>query len=438
MILLSSVVRKPAVIMTSLVVIVSIIALAFTPAFSDQMGPVLRLLGINSCSKSTPCAQFTNSGTGAGAQGTSTKGNGLNGVTQFNSTSASNGTSGIFGNDLSTSGTYDVGVSGLSVRGTGVSAASTSGNAITASSIGGSGLIATSTNSDAIYATSTNFYGIGGLTLNNSLTRGTGYAGVLAQDNSSDGGHLNSGLLGYSVNGTGVAAFSAHWAGANVVGGSGIVPAISLVGNAGADLIDACSGGAYNPCTQLGAFSVGVDGTIFTSGCVEVGIDANYCYTGSSGNVNITGQYQKNGQCLQGCLAPTATRPGRSVVSYVATQSLPTIDDFGEATLQNGYAYVGLDSAFANVIDSSANYLVFITPEGDCRGLYVTQRTSHGFVVRESMGGRSSVAFGYRIVAKPLGDRSKRLPMVAIPKLQMRPGPHASNVAARSSRSTHR
>ncbi|HET9341933.1 MAG TPA: hypothetical protein VFO25_03310 [Candidatus Eremiobacteraceae bacterium] len=416
--LLSRVGRKPAVIAASLFAAVWIVTLAFVPAVSDQVGPVLRFIGINSCNKTTACVQYTNSGTGAGAQGTSLKGTGLVGVTQFNSTSASNGTSGISGKDSSTSGTFDSGISGLSVRGTGVSASSTSGNAIVASSTGGSGLIATSTNSDAIYATSTNFYGVGGLTLNNSTATGTGYAGVLAQDNSSDGGHLNSGVLGYSVNGFGVAAFSSNWAGANVIGGAGIVPALSLIAPAGADLIDACSGNVHNPCTQLGAFSVGDDGTMFTAGCIEVGIAANYCFTGSTGNVNIAGQYLKNGQCLQGCAAPSPTRPGHAVVSYVPTQSLPSIDDFGEASLQNGYAYVQLDPAFRNVVDRNASYLVFITPEGDSRGLYAAQKTAQGFAVRENMGGHSSLTFDYRIVAKPFGEQGQRLQMVTIPKLR--------------------
>ena len=416
--LLSRVGRKPAIIATSLFATVWIVTLAFVPAVSDQVGPVLRYLGITSCSKTTACAQYTNSGTGAGAQGTSLKGSGLIGVTQFNSTSASNGTSGISGRDSSTSGTFDSGISGLSVRGTGVSASSTSGNAIVASSTSGSALIATSTNSDAIYATSAKFYGIGGLTLNPSLTTGTGYAGVLAQDNSSDGGHLNAGVLGYSVNGVGVAAFSSNWAGANVMGGAGIVPTLSLIAPAGADFIDACSGNLRNPCTQLGAFSVGDDGTVFTNGCVEVGIAANYCFTGSTGDVDISGQYLKNSECLLGCAAPSQARPGHAVVSYVPTQSLPSIDDFGEATLQDGYAYVQLDSAFGNVVDRNAGYLVFITPEGDSRGLYVTQKTAQGFVVRENLGGHSSLAFSYRIVAKPLGTQERRLPMVTIPKLQ--------------------
>jgi hypothetical protein len=54
-------------------------------------------------------------------------------------------------------------------------------------------------------------------------------------------------------------------------------------------------------------------------------------------------------------------------------------------------------------------YHVFVTPEGDCKGLYVTQKSPAGFVVRELQGGRSTLTFDYRIVAKPLDDDGRRL-----------------------------
>ena len=46
------------------------------------------------------------------------------------------------------------------------------------------------------------------------------------------------------------------------------------------------------------------------------------------------------------------------------------------------------------------DYRVFLTPEGDCRGLFVRRKTAANFEVRELMGGKSDVAFSYRIVGK--------------------------------------
>jgi hypothetical protein len=46
------------------------------------------------------------------------------------------------------------------------------------------------------------------------------------------------------------------------------------------------------------------------------------------------------------------------------------------------------------------DYHVFLTPRGDCRGLGVRRQGGAGFEVRELQGGRSNVAFSYRIVGR--------------------------------------
>ena len=54
-------------------------------------------------------------------------------------------------------------------------------------------------------------------------------------------------------------------------------------------------------------------------------------------------------------------------------------------------------------------YHVFLTPKGDCKGLYVANETPAGFEVHELGGGQSTVAFDYRIVARRKGYESVRL-----------------------------
>jgi len=91
------------------------------------------------------------------------------------------------------------------------------------------------------------------------------------------------------------------------------------------------------------------------------------------------------------------------------------MEDLGEGQSVDGRAYVALEPTFANVIDRRANYLVFITPEGDSQGLYITQKSAAGFAVLENRGGRSTLAFSYRIVAQPYGDAPPRLPIKMMP-----------------------
>lgn len=391
--------------------------------------------------------------------GTSAKGDGVIGQTKFKSTASSNGKAGVFGSDLSTGGNFDAGVKGTSKRGDGVLGTTNGGGPTIAGVVGilgapsgvealaeggvlgdsknGDGVLGTSGSVNGVVGLSGTSTGIAGLSFNPSATSGHSAQGVVGTDASSDGGQLNIGVLGTSTSGIGVQGTSGSFIGVSAVGGTlqgTALPALSIVANsngnfATADLIDACAGGSAATCSSGRAvFNVNGFGNVVSSGAGEFGTEivtpdvfaVNGIGVGdlgvSFGDVDVPGQYLKNGGCVAGCMRPTERSAGRGVQSYSAQSTAPTIEDFGEAQLVAGHAFVALNSDFANAIDQHG-YLVFITPEGDSRGLYVTSKTAQGFVVRENDGGVSNLAFDYRIVAKPYGDDSPRLPMVTEPPL---------------------
>ncbi len=148
-----------------------------------------------------------------------------------------------------------------------------------------------------------------------------------------------------------------------------------------------------NEPTSSGNYVLWVTG----GGSGSVAVDDN-------GNAFLSGQVYTSGACQSGCSRK------RHVESFGARTSEPTIDDVGEAALRSGAAHVALDPAFANAIDGSKPYVVLVTPEGEANNIYVANRTSRGFDVREAHGGRTSIGFAYRIVAKPYGVRDQRLP----------------------------
>jgi hypothetical protein len=130
------------------------------------------------------------------------------------------------------------------------------------------------------------------------------------------------------------------------------------------------------------------------------------------GDIHITGQLFSAGPCQNGC--SVGGKPVRAVETYASMAAEPMIEDTGEAALVDGRASVAIDPKFANVIDPRSTYVVLLTPEGDCRGLYVGNRTATGFTVRELQGGRANIGFAYRIVGKRFGVASQRLPMTAL------------------------
>src|SRR5579872_977514 len=84
-------------------------------------------------------------------------------------------------------------------------------------------------------------------------------------------------------------------------------------------------------------------------------------------------------------------------------------EDFGSGQLSNGTATVRLESGFAQTVNTNSDYHVFLTPKGDCKGLYVTNEGAGSFEVHELGHGQSSIAFDYRIVAHRKGYESLRL-----------------------------
>jgi hypothetical protein len=106
----------------------------------------------------------------------------------------------------------------------------------------------------------------------------------------------------------------------------------------------------------------------------------------------------------------TAVDNGTRRVSLYSVQS-PNVwfEDAGSGQLSNGSTTVTLDSTFAQTVNTGVEYHVFLTPNGDCKGLYVTRKTATTFEVHELDGGTSSIAFDYRIMAKRAGYENKRM-----------------------------
>jgi hypothetical protein len=89
-------------------------------------------------------------------------------------------------------------------------------------------------------------------------------------------------------------------------------------------------------------------------------------------------------------------------------------EDFGEAKLVKGKAAVKIDKDFAGVAKTDA-YHVFLSPYGESNGLYVSRRNRNGFEVREQNGGRNTLTFSYRVVARRKDVPSERLPKFDAP-----------------------
>ncbi len=75
--------------------------------------------------------------------------------------------------------------------------------------------------------------------------------------------------------------------------------------------------------------------------------------------------------------------------------------DYGSGTLVNGTVHITIDPILSkNIIVNDQHPLrVFVQPEGNCNGVYVTNKTQNGFDVVEMNNGQSNVSFSWALTA---------------------------------------
>jgi hypothetical protein len=125
-----------------------------------------------------------------------------------------------------------------------------------------------------------------------------------------------------------------------------------------------------------------------------------FCQVDVNGNLSCTGSVT--------AIAPV-DGGSRKVALYAIEGPENWFEDAGSGQLLNGAAVVNLEQIFGQTVNTEMEYHVFLTPDGDCKGLYVAQKGATSFEVRELGGGTSSIAFDYRIMAKRKGYESVRL-----------------------------
>ena len=126
---------------------------------------------------------------------------------------------------------------------------------------------------------------------------------------------------------------------------------------------------------------------------------------GIGGNLHVNGNLNVNG--TKSSIA--AISGGRRVALYAVESPENWFEDFGTAKLDRGKVQVKLESVFAETVNADLDYHVFLTPNGNCRGLYIAEKTATGFVVRELGGGKSNISFDYRVVVRRKGYEKVRL-----------------------------
>jgi hypothetical protein len=225
-------------------------------------------------------------------------------------------------------------------------------------------------------------------------------------------GKVSGAILATSTNGVAVSATSS--ASDGVQGSSYVSNGVGGYSSASYGVYG-LSYGPVKPGSTTADLPSGVYGTSKSGGFGVLGVSTLGGVAGVATGVGIgvygecaagTAGYFKGNLIVTGTKSAVVPFPdGSRRLLFCVESPDPWFEDFGTGRLKNGRVSVRLGD-FAKVI--RVGYLVFLTPEGDCRGLCVTGKTASGFEVRELNGGTSSVRFSYRVVGRRRDVQPKR------------------------------
>jgi hypothetical protein len=247
-----------------------------------------------------------------------------------------------------------------------------------------------------------------------STTTGTGTAGTYSQyEGASALGSLGPWDLSIDCGGdfclgVNVLPKAAVWADTNWTGDEGAstgnyVPALLATADANVAAVILNNSNLVPALIAINQGSGGdyTGGTIFSDVLSAIGARGSCSLTGT-GDTSCTGT-------LKSVVATRTGAGARRVETYSVQSAENWFEDAGTGQLVNGTGRVNLESVFGQTVNTGVEYHVFLTPDGDCKGLYVSAKTASGFEVRELGGGASSIAFEYRIMAKRAGYEKVRL-----------------------------
>lgn len=151
--------------------------------------------------------------------------------------------------------------------------------------------------------------------------------------------------------------------------------------------------GVYGLTTNATAIST--NNTAKFGGVFEEAGTGNYAYIGGVFRTGgTTTAYKVLGTGAVSTIVENTNQ--EKVIMFAPESPEVLLQDYGKGQLVNGKAHVTIDPDFAKNITGEIR--VFVQLEGDCKGVYVTNKSNTGFDVYELAGGKSNVPFTYTIV----------------------------------------
>ena len=125
----------------------------------------------------------------------------------------------------------------------------------------------------------------------------------------------------------------------------------------------------------------------------------------------LVGQYTDGSSISnKGYAVVNTTSNGEKVATYVPTSTSIDISTKGTGKLVNGTAKIFFDKNYSNLTDKNKPVIVTVSPMGETKGVYVSEVTNDGFIVKENNNGNSNVSFYWIAIGEKNNTESMSIP----------------------------
>ena len=159
----------------------------------------------------------------------------------------------------------------------------------------------------------------------------------------------------------------------------------------------------YTNASQQGGSNMYYGGYFYSGG----NSSGSWAYAGARyGNTN----YKIIGNGNVSTIVEGATKNDSKKIMFAPEAPEVLFEDYGIGKLVNGIVKIDIDPIFSNniTVNNEHPLKVFIQLEGDCKGVYVINKSKNGFTVKELQNGNSNTSFSWHIVANRKDEVASR------------------------------
>lgn len=118
----------------------------------------------------------------------------------------------------------------------------------------------------------------------------------------------------------------------------------------------------------------------------------------------------------KGYAVVNTTKSGDKVATFVPTSTTVDVSTKGTGKLVDGTAKISFDKNYSSITDKNKPVIVTVSPMGETKGVYISEVTNDGFIVKENGNGKSNATFYWIAIGEKNNSEEMNVPSELLTK----------------------